>query len=172
MAVRYDPEIADEICDRLATGETLASITRDDHMPNRRSVTDWRHSNAAFRAKYDEARDIGHDAIAEEALRIADTPVEFEEVTHGPQGTTTKVGDSVGHRKLQVWARLQLLSAWNNRYRPSSNVKVSGDADNPLVVNDQSAATRLAELLARAEARKSRQGDDIAQDDDDYSDLV
>ena len=34
----YTPELAREICERLAEGETLRSVCRDKHMPDERRV--------------------------------------------------------------------------------------------------------------------------------------
>ena len=34
----YTYEIAEEICERLAKGETLRSVCRSDHMPDERRV--------------------------------------------------------------------------------------------------------------------------------------
>lgn len=39
--VPYSQEIADAICERLAGGETLKSICRDEGMPNDRAVRSW-----------------------------------------------------------------------------------------------------------------------------------
>ena len=71
--ITYTPEIAAEICERLAKGETLRSICRDDHMPDESSVRQWvlddRHG---FAPQYTLARDKGLDAIAEEIFDIVD----------------------------------------------------------------------------------------------------
>lgn len=169
----YTEAKADEICARIASGETLSDICRDAHMPERAAVYAWQEANPVFGQRFVRARDIGFDAIAEDAMRIANTPVTTIVVEESERfGKKIKRSDAVDHRKLQVWTRLQLLARWSPRYREANNVMVSGDAANPLVVNDQSAATRLAQLLAMAEARKSRTSDDSAEPEDDYSDLV
>lgn len=169
----YTEAKADEICARIASGETLSDICKDSHMPERGAVYAWQEANPEFAARFARARDIGFDAIAEDALHIANTPVAAIVVEESERfGKKTKRSDAVDHRKLQVWTRLQLLARWSPRYREANNVTLSGDAANPLVVNDQSAATRLAQLLAAAEARKSRTGDDSAEAPPGYEDLV
>lgn len=113
-ATTFTPQIADEICARLAEGEPLRQICRDEHMPAWRTVYDWRTKNPDFDAAIARAREVGFDAIAEEALRIADTPIVVEEVTEGGKyGLTVKRSDAVDHRKLQIWTRLQLLAKWS-----------------------------------------------------------
>lgn len=169
----YTPESAAVICDRLACGETLSEICRDPTMPGRKTVYDWLDAQPAFAEAYKLARDKGFDAIAEDALRIANTPVSFV-VTEDSErfGQKTKRGDAVDHRKLQVWTRLQLLAKWSPRYRESSNVALTGADGGPLKVDDQTTAKRMAELMALAEARKSSQSDANLEEPDDYSDLV
>lgn len=111
---KYTPEIVDEICERLSDGEPLRQICRDKHMPSWRAVYDWLKLYPDFAAAIARARELGYDAIAEDALRIADTPITAEEVTEGGKyGLTVKRGDAVDHRKLQIWTRLQLLAKWS-----------------------------------------------------------
>ncbi|NSX16927.1 helix-turn-helix domain-containing protein [Cupriavidus taiwanensis] len=104
----------DEICGRIAEGQTLAEICREEGMPSRRTVYDWIRDDADFAKAMETARDIGADAIAEEALRIADSPLEGVELEIGADGgTKEKRGDMLGHRKLQVETRLKLLAKWH-----------------------------------------------------------
>lgn len=57
----YSPELARQICDRLALDESLASICRDKGMPGVTTVYRWRDENPAFREEYARARtDQGH----------------------------------------------------------------------------------------------------------------
>ena len=69
----YTPELAVEICERLAEGETLRSVCRDKHMPDERRVRAWvvedRH---AFAPQYARARDLGLQSMADELIDIAD----------------------------------------------------------------------------------------------------
>lgn len=78
----FTPEIANEICDRLAKGESLRSICEGDkqtsgnYMPSRTSVSRWLSGgeawNEAFRIQYAHARDVQADTLFEEILDIAD----------------------------------------------------------------------------------------------------
>lgn len=76
----------------------------------------------------------GYDAMAEDALTIASTPVAVEEVTetYDKDGKLTgryvKKGDNVLSRKLAYQARVELLSKWNpEKYGNKVEVKTSGD---------------------------------------------
>lgn len=69
----YTEDIADEICRRLAEGETLRSICRDAHMPARSTVHRWVTENVnGFSDQYARARDLGLDTMADELIEIAD----------------------------------------------------------------------------------------------------
>ena len=70
----YTPEIADAICERLANGESLRSICRDENMPDERTVRDWVISDHnGFSPHYTRARDIALDRMADDVIDIADT---------------------------------------------------------------------------------------------------
>ena len=70
----YGDELAAEICDRLAAGESLMQICRDEDMPTRQAVHEWIADNrAGFGDKYARAREIQADYYAE---KIAAVPEE------------------------------------------------------------------------------------------------
>lgn len=107
----YTKAMGDKICARLATGETLRSICRDDGFPPESTVRQWALDNVqGFYAQYVRARDIGLDAMADEILDIADTPHDGVTVTEKVSGTEKRFGDMVEHRKLRVDTRKWYLS--------------------------------------------------------------
>lgn len=122
--------IDDSILEQIGQGVPLAQICRQEGMPSLRTVYDWLEDDAALSARFARARKAGYDAIAVEALRIADTPCEgvmekYEQVPipdpDDPDGepitefriTERRVEDMLGHRKLQVDTRLKLLAKWD-----------------------------------------------------------
>lgn len=125
----FTQEIADEICDRLAKGEPLAAICRDDHMPDRTVVYDWQKVREDFSQRIAHARVDGFDTLAAECLEIADTTEEGVETTEKPDGSIeTRTGDMLGHRKLRIETRLKLLAKWDPK-RYGDKVQVGGDED-------------------------------------------
>ncbi len=110
---KYTEAIAREICSRIAEGQTLRSICRDEHMPGFATVYRWMEGCEAFSTRIARARDIGYDAIAEDAMAIADTPLIGEEVEIQKGRKKVKRGDMVTHRRLQVETRLKLLAKWS-----------------------------------------------------------
>ena len=69
----YTPEIAATICERLAGGETLAAICREDAMPGRSTVYQWLAANEAFADSYARAKVDRLEVMADEIVDIADS---------------------------------------------------------------------------------------------------
>lgn len=153
----YTIELADEICERIASGETLRAICRESHMPSWVTVYAWRKANPQFSERLALARELGGDAIAEETLEIADTPQKGvrEEQTH--EGYKTVREDMLGHRKLQVDTRLKLLAVWFPRKFGQRIDVTTGNESLNLTPEDR--AAKLAALTAAATRRKQEQDD-------------
>lgn len=117
MPFKYAPEdvarIKEEICERIANGEPLRAICREQGMPGWVTVYNWREADKAFDERIAHSRILGFDAIAEEALEIANTPVMGQTVTSKEWGDEIKTEDMLGHRKLQIETRLKLLAKWD-----------------------------------------------------------
>lgn len=130
----YTESIAAAICERIADGEPLREICREQGMPAWRTVYDWLDANPVFAARFARAREVGFDAIAADALAIADTTEDGIETTEKPDGTVeVRRGDMLGHRKLRIETRLKLLAKWSPK-RYGDKLELAGDADRPLVV--------------------------------------
>jgi hypothetical protein len=67
----FTEELATRICERLAAGESLVTVSADAEMPHRATVHRWIAENAEFRDKYARACDDRADALGEEALERA-----------------------------------------------------------------------------------------------------
>ncbi len=130
---KFTEAISDEIIDRVSNGEPLAQVCRDEHMPGLRTVYDWMDGNAELSARFARARAAGYDIIAQDALRIADTPMEGVETEESESGVKIKRGDMLGHRKLQIETRLKLLAKWDPK-RYGDKLELAGDASAPLTV--------------------------------------
>jgi hypothetical protein len=68
----YTAKVAEQICDRIAEGESLRTICLDDTMPDRRTVHRWLEAYPAFATKYARARELQGDAMDEKILAVAD----------------------------------------------------------------------------------------------------
>jgi len=70
----YTPELAEEICDQLAAGESLNAICTPDHMPDESTVRKWAVTDyKGFYPKYAQAREIQADRFADDLAEIADS---------------------------------------------------------------------------------------------------
>ena len=145
---KYAPELAAEICERLSDGEPLRQICRDEHMPAWTSIYAWAAADKELSERIAQARKQGYDAIAEDLLMIADTPLIGEEETSSNSGLTITRKDMLGHRKLQIETRLKLLSKWDPSKYGDRQI-VAGDADNPLTVTPE--ASFFKDLLTKME---------------------
>ena len=68
----YSEDLANEICRRLADGESTRQICRDDHMPAMSQIYIWQRDRADFQKRYAEAREIWLEHLAHEILDIGD----------------------------------------------------------------------------------------------------
>ncbi|CAB4122800.1 hypothetical protein UFOVP35_67 [uncultured Caudovirales phage] len=124
-------DICDQVIAWVSDGNTLREFCRKEEMPSYRNIYDWLEADQQFASRFARARELGHDIIAEEALRIADTPiVGIKEVT-SEDGMTVTREDMLGHRKLQIETRLKLLAKWNPK-KWGERTTLAGDKDAPL----------------------------------------
>ena len=68
----FTEELAKDICARIAEGESVRSIARDNEMPTASTIFKWRLDIDTFSEQYDNAKDIGLEVRAEEIEEIAE----------------------------------------------------------------------------------------------------
>lgn len=108
---KFTKQLAARICERLAFGETLIAICRDEDMPSDSTVRMWAlEDRGGFSAKYARAREIGYLHMGDELVEIADTTQEGVVVKESEKGTETRSGDMIEHRKLRVDTRKWMLA--------------------------------------------------------------
>ena len=71
-SVKFSQEIFDEICVRIASGESLRKICKDDKMPNLTSVWKWLNNDEELSKQYARAREEQAETFVDEILDIAD----------------------------------------------------------------------------------------------------
>lgn len=104
--VEFSQSIFDRICDRIAGGESLRSICKDDDMPALSSVMRWLSNDEALQEQYARARESQADAIFEEILSIADDATNdwMEKHGEGAKGWEAN-GEHIQRSKLRIEAR-------------------------------------------------------------------
>lgn len=133
----YDrPACVEHICERLSRGETLTRICQTEGLPTPRELWNWRAEDPTIASALAHARKVGHDAIADNTLEIADS------------GTTD---EAVQRDKLRIWTRLELLKCWDpSRYSPKVAVEHSGTVTQ-VTASDVRRALQDCPLLAEIE---------------------
>ena len=134
----YDEATAQAIAERIATGEPMAKICRDQGMPHVATVWRWTEDNPDFAQSIARARALGHDAIA----------ASLREVARGDTSAGS-TGD-VARDKLIVETDLKLLAKWDKRYGDRSELALTGANGSDLF-----AGLGKAELLAELARRMS-----------------
>jgi hypothetical protein len=124
----YNAEQADKLLDRIAAGEGLIAICRDDDMPFVSSVYKWKNLDIeGFAERLAVARAEGLEALADQIRDLTDQQKAAKKTKTKalkgakPDGTPedgdgtvleveTTEGDAIEHRKLQIDTRKWLLS--------------------------------------------------------------
>lgn len=154
------PEVLDEIERRIGDGEPLRAICREEHMPAWQTVYEWLAADTEFSRRIAHAREVGYDAIAEEALIISDTPVEGVRTKITADGVELVREDMLGHRKLQIETRLKLLAKWSpKKYGEKQTLEHTGPDGKELPTTNK--AEMVAALLEVAKLRKQKEDDDL-----------
>lgn len=68
----FTQDKADAICERIADGESLRSICRDEAMPSKSSVFKWLKQQSDFADQYARALESRADSHADDIVDIAD----------------------------------------------------------------------------------------------------
>jgi hypothetical protein len=68
----FSQALFDTICERIADGESLRAICREDGMPRKASVMRWLAADATLSDQYARAREMQADALFDDCLTIAD----------------------------------------------------------------------------------------------------
>lgn len=68
---RYDPNIGLEMCERIAEGETLSNICKEDRFPARQTFHRWLVNHPELNRAYASAREISAHSMEEEAVDMA-----------------------------------------------------------------------------------------------------
>lgn len=136
----YTEELAEAICLRLAEGESLRSVCRDDGMPCKQTVLRWLSQRPEFRAQYVRAKVEGAEAIAEELFDIAD------DGTNDWMEKLDKDGEVIGYQlngehvqrsKLRIDTRKWYLSKimpkkYGDRIQHEQNITIKDTSDDDL----------------------------------------
>jgi hypothetical protein len=137
----YTAEQAIEICSRLAEGQSLVAICRDDALPDVRTVYRWLAKYDEFCQMYARAREDQADTLADQIIDIADTPVAGIKTKTDDEGNVeTTEGDMIEHRRLQVDARKWIAAKLKpKKYGDKIEQTHQGPSGGPIVISSTDA---------------------------------
>lgn len=138
---KKNPKLIEEVLSRIAKGETLAALGRElDFHPQ--SWADWMRADEGLAVAYAEAREIGHDALADQTLEIADG--------------TRPSSEHVQLSKLRIETRLKLLACWSpKKYGNKQTVDVGNKEGETLKVETQPVDPMVLTALTEALFKKN-----------------
>jgi hypothetical protein len=135
----------------LSQGVPLTVVCRSNNV-HRSTIHEWRTEDETFAQAYDDARALGFDHIAVEALEIADD--KRDDLIVDADGTPHPNRAAVLRAKVRVDTRLRLLAKWcSGRYGKQRSV----EADANIVVADNRQHVIDPNLLS-AEQRDALRG--------------
>lgn len=135
------PKHANIVIKRMSDGIPLRKICRDLKI-GFRTVYDLRERDGEFAARFAHARELGFDALAEEALEIVD-----------------KTDEDPSSRRVRADTRLKLLAKWDpRRYGDAVQLKHADADGDKLDMGPVSVAIRAAALIRQALERDDDSG--------------
>ena len=151
----FSQEIADVICERLANGESLRRICRDDDMPEMRTVMRWLNAREDFCQQYVRARELQAECIFDQMAEIADDGTNDWMASNAPDCEGYKLnGEHVQRSKLRIDARKWMLAKMSPRkYGDKQQIDHVSSDGSMQPASPEEAMARILGVLAIAEAR-------------------
>lgn len=146
---KYTKKLGDKICQRLAEGESLRGICRDEDMPAATTVHSWVLDNDEFSNQYEKARLMQAHYLFEELVDIADDGKNDWMKKEDPDNPGYLYnGEHVQRSRLRVDTRKWFLSKVAPKIY-GDKLELAGDKDNPL---------ELKTTIVLAAAKKALEG--------------
>ena len=151
---RCTANTASAICTRLAGGESLRSICRDDTMPSLSTVMGWLFDgeHEEFSEQYARARKVQAEVLADELTDIADDG--SNDFTTDKDGKETVNHEHIQRSRLRVdtrkWVAAKLLP---KRY--GDKLQHTGEGGGP-IPQEHRLAPELHELIERIVGRSAK----------------
>ena len=145
----FTPELAEQICEMVASGMSIVTVAKNRAMPSERTIMTWLTDEVdagkvLFQQKYARAREIRADRMVEEALELVDD-VDAVMAKDGKADHAL-----VAHQRLRADTRKWYASKlFPGRY--GDKVAVGGASDLPPLVSelsDNERAVRITAILA------------------------
>lgn len=137
----YTDELAQLICSRIASGESIRRICKEDEMPVMSTVMLWLvdGNHSFFSEQYAKARQIQAETLADELFDIADDGSnDYSSFTNSDGEAAYKLnGEAVARSRLRVdtrkWYLSKVLPRFADKKEESSGAEQLADALNRLI---------------------------------------
>lgn len=131
----FTQEVADLICERMSSGQTLREVCRDPEMPSQPTVFRWIEKNELFRKQYTRAREALIEHWADEILEVSDDGSNDWMTRRREDGEVIETvnHEHIARSKLRVDSRKWLMSKLApKKYGDKVQQEVSGPDGGPI----------------------------------------
>lgn len=150
--VEFNQEIADEICARLADGESLRRICLDERMPPRRTVFGWLFNPKLehFKHQYTYAREMQAESFADEMNDISDDGTnDYMETVDSEGAVSYRLnGEHIQRSRLRIDTRKWIASKLKpKKYGDKIEVENTGVVEHKHTLGDMT-DEELAKIIS------------------------
>lgn len=137
----YTEELAIEVCARLAEGQSMRKIAKDEHMPSTVTIFAWLRKHEEFLNQYEKAKSECADMYAEEIIEIADdSSNDYIDVAdeNGETGATRLNTEHVQRSRLRIDARKWVASKLKpKKYGDKTTTELTGRNGEPIQTDNK-----------------------------------
>jgi hypothetical protein len=152
----YDPRLATVLCIRIAEGESLRKILRDEGMPAQSTVYEWLLRHPEFTEQYTRAREEQADTLADEIIDIADEQPEVVAVIDKTNGALIEHkldGAFLQWQKNRIEARKWTAMKLKPK-KYGDRVALEGVEGGASIKTEETGSNRFLEILKNMEMTK------------------
>lgn len=130
-------EMIDEICARIADGESLNKICKDEHIVSRQAFFNYIKDHEEAIDKYKRAREFQADYYADKILEVSENQELGEVVEISEHGTKKTISDMISHRRLKIDTYKWLAGKLKPKvYSDKFQLEHSGEVTNKVIKVD------------------------------------
>jgi hypothetical protein len=150
----FTQDMADTICVRIAEGESLRDICKDEWMPDRVTIYRWLQAFPEFCNQYTRAREDQADTLADEIMAIADETPDLNPILdkHGALIEIQLHSAYLQWQKQRIDARKWTAMKLKPKKYGDRQI-LAGDSEAPLEVQND-AMTILAAAVKNLELKR------------------
>jgi hypothetical protein len=145
MPSRYTPELAQTICDQLASGKSLRQICDAPDMPDRHTVRRWVVQYPEFREQYEAARLLWADELFEQ---IAELSAQARRIAEEADMKGLNAHATVAALREEIRGLMWICARLRpDKYSDRVSAEVSGLGGKDLIPERAADPDRIAQML-------------------------